>query len=87
MGLGFYIDYYKDIPFVKVKTADELMQAIDSGMVVFDEDGKHFSDRFVVRGDYSVSARLAELCDALAKGEFDGVYAGSAYEKGHWKST
>lgn len=87
VGLGFYIDYYKDIPFVKVKTADELMQAIDSGMVVFDEDGKHFSDRFVVRGDYSVSARLAELCDALAKGEFDGVYAGSAYEKGHWKST
>ncbi len=81
VGRGFYIDYFKDIPFVKVKTADELMQAIDSGKAVFDEDGEKFSDRFVVRGDYSVSARLAEICDALAKGEFDGVYVGSIYEK------
>ncbi len=85
-GRGFYIDYFKDIPFVKAKTAEELMQAIESGKVTFDESGELFSDRYVVRGNYSVSARLAEICDALAKGEFDGVYTGSAYEKGQWRS-
>ncbi len=86
-GRGFYIDYFKDIPFVKVRTADELMKAIDGCEVVFDESGELFSDRYVVRGNYSVTARLAEICDALAKGEFDGIYEGSNYEKGIWKDA
>ncbi len=84
---GFYIDYFKDIPFVKCRTADELMQSIDSGAVVFDEKGEDFSARYVVRGDYSVSARLAQICDALAKNEFDGIFEGSAFEKGQWKNN
>ncbi len=85
-GRGFYIDYFKDIPFIKVQTAEELMDAIDNGNVVFDESGEHFSDRYVVRGYYSTTARLAEICDALAQGEFDGIYKGSRFEKGLWST-
>ncbi len=84
---GFYIDYFEDIPFIKIKTSEELISALENGKVVFDENGKHFSDRYVVRGDYSVTERLAEICDSLALGEFDGVYAGSAYENGIWKTN
>lgn len=83
---GFYLDYFEDIPFVKVRTAEELMTAIDSGAVTFGDNGRLFSDRYVVRGEYSVSARLAEICDSLARGEFNGVYAGSRFEKGQWAS-
>lgn len=77
---GFYIDYFKDIPFKKVYTADELMAVISSGDIVLDKDEDRFSERYVVRGDYSVSERLAEICDALACGSFDGIYAGSSFE-------
>lgn len=85
-GRGFYIDYFNDIPFFKARTEDEVMDAISSGKAVCPEAEQLFSRRFVVRGDYSVTRRLAELCDALAQGEFDGVYAGSDYERGLWKS-
>ena len=83
---GFYLDYFEDIPFIKVRTATELMSAIDSGAVTFGDSGQLFSDRYVVRGEYSVSARLAEICDSLATGEFDGIYAGSRFENGQWDS-
>jgi len=83
---GFYIDYFRDIPFIKAKTAEELMDVIGSGKVIYDEQAKLFSDRYVVCGDYSVSSRLAEICDALASGKFDGVYKSSPYERGIWKS-
>ena len=80
-GRGFYIDYFKDIPFAKNYTAEELMDCIDSGRIHCPEQEQEFSDRFVVRGDYSVTERLAEICVALASGSFDGVYAGSNFEQ------
>ena len=85
-GRGFYIDYFGDIPFIKAYTEEEVMEAISSGKALCPAEEQIFSRRFVVRGDYSVTCRLAELCDALARGEFDGVYTGSVYERGLWKS-
>lgn len=83
---GFYIDYFNDIPFEKAYTAEELMDCIDSGRVLCPEQEQQFSDRYVVRGNYSVTERLAEICDALASGVFAGIYSGSVYEHGIWKS-
>lgn len=83
---GFYIDYFEDIPFFKAYTAEQLMSAIDGGLIAYDDSEKRFSERYVVRGDYSVSARLAEICDALARGRFDGIYVGSDFERGVWET-
>ncbi len=85
-GRGFYIDYFKDIPFFKAGTAEELIDAIDRGKIRLDDSAQVFSDRYVVRGNYRVSARLAEICDALARQEFDGVYQGSRFQQNIWNS-
>ena len=71
---GFYIDFWKDIPAVYGKTAQEIYGAIADGKTAPAEKAEAFKKAYVDKKFPSVTEVYGAVIDELIRGVYDGRY-------------